>query len=157
MSHPAPVLPPMVGAIRAFLLGRPRCTALVGQRVATRTPPDAGPVHLVVQLPGNTAIRARSGVFRLFAQVEGRAAAADADGDDPETLAWRACAAAAAELAQARNVIWSGAGGSAAWSAAMDRSEGPLQLPADTTRGIAIHRAAIRFEITTHARLLISA
>jgi len=155
MSSAAPVLPPMVGAIRAYLLGRPRCAALVDQRVVTRTPADAGPAHLVVQLPGNTALRARAGIYRLFAQVEGRAGAAGPNGEDPETLAWQACAAAAAELTDARNVIWTGAGGSAAWTAAMDRSDGPLQLPADTTRSVAIHRAAIRFEVTTHARLLL--
>lgn len=146
----APALPAMVSAIRAFLLGRGRVTVVVGDRVVTRTPPDAGPVHLVVQLPGNTAIRARSGIYRLFVQVEGRAGAAGPDGTDPETLAWEACAAAAAELALARNVEFRGAH----WTADMDRAEGPLQLPADTTRSVAVHRAATRFEVLTHARLL---
>jgi len=141
----------MAAAVRAYLLSRPRCTALVDQRVVTRTPADAGPAHLVVQMPGNTALRARSGVYRVLIQVEGRAANPGADGQDPETVAWNAAATAAAELAHARNVLWEGA----AWTADLDDAEGPLQLPADTTRGAAIHRAVLRFEATTHARLLL--
>lgn len=146
----APALPPMVAGVRAFLLGRGRVTAVVDQRVVTRTPADAGPVHLVVQLPGNTPVRARSGIYRLLVQVEGRAAAAGPEGEDPETMAWQACAAATAELAQARNVEFRGA----YWTAAIDDAEGPLQLPADTTRSVAIHRVATRFEAITHAQLL---
>lgn len=148
----APVLPPMVAGVRAYLLDRPRVTALVDQRVVTRSPEDAGAAHLVIQLPGNSAVRARHGLYRLFVQVEGRAAAPGPDGDDPEIVAWTACATAVAELAAARNVTWRGA----AWTADMDVAEGPLQLPADTSRGAAIHRTVARFEATTHARLLIA-
>lgn len=142
----APVLPYVPAAVRAFLSDSDAFTALVpASRISTRQPDDVTTPFAIVKAPPAVPIEASGGLWSPLVQVEGYAP--PRGDEDPEVVAWRIAATAAAVLSRARNVPFQ----------AMHYSarviDGPL-ADVDTSRGKSnpLYRALIRAELTVHVR-----
>lgn len=145
VSKPAPVVPWAALAVRAYLIGHPRVPD--GWKVATRSPSDVGPLHVVVQAPNASGLdRPRHGLHRPLVLVEARAATASEAGGDPEADVMAAAAVLSSVLCEATNVLYK----NARWSAL--RATGAFALPVDETRGVPVYRGATQAELALHAR-----
>lgn len=149
MTAPAPLLPYVPGAVRAFLLADAEFRARVVERCSTRAPGDILRPFAVVQSLPSAGGDASGGVWRPIVQVTGWCgkAAGEAAQLDPEFVAWNIAVHAAALLSRARNVAYQ----NMHWSA--DPYEGPIRL-LDTTRGDAtpLYGQGIRALLKIHAR-----
>lgn len=141
----APVIPWAALAVRAYLIGHPRVPD--AWKVATRSPEDVGPLHIVVQAPNAPGLdRPRHGLLRPLVLVEARAAAPSTTGGDPEADVMAAAALLASVLSEATNVLYQ----NARWSAL--RATGAFALPVDDSRGVPVYRGATQADVSLHAR-----
>lgn len=142
----APLLPFVPGMVRAFLVADPTWTAEIpAARTATRAPSSATAPFAVIKAPPAIPVEASAGAWSPLVQIECYAPAGATP--DPEVIAWRGAALAAALLSRARNVPYQ----NARWSARV--VDGPL-TDVDVSRGAGnpLYRALIRAELRVHAQ-----
>lgn len=141
-------LPWVPAAIRAYLLADPQFAALVPGRVGTRLPKDMTLPYAQVRVSGPGPDLGGGG-YKPLVQVDGWAAPAEPDAEDPERVAWRIATRAAQVLRTARNVPYESMRYSI--SRILD---GPFAPDPDVSRGDSspLYRAVIRAEVTIHNR-----
>lgn len=149
MTAPAPVLPYVPGAVRAFLLADAGFRQLAHDRCATRAPADVLRPFAIVQALPSVRGDASAGVWTPVVQVTGWCGkeAGAAQELDPEVVAWNIALHAAALLSRARNVAYQ----TMHWSG--DVYEGPIRL-VDRSRGEAtpLYGQGVRAFVRLHAR-----